>query len=131
MSRKILPGVLFAAACATSSPNAGLQLARPISPMEGTFEYVGTLKGQAILSNGRYAFLSGPVDGSAPMTGDAGTYSIVRDTATHRITYATSPQRVGTTYRWTAESWSADTLAYVVMNDAGQVTGRGRAVRRR
>jgi hypothetical protein len=41
--------------------------------MEGPFEYVGTLKGQSIMAGGRFVFLYGPSDGSASMTGVAGT----------------------------------------------------------
>jgi hypothetical protein len=99
--------------------------------MEGAFEYVGTLKGQAILAGGRFVFLYGPADGSGSMSGEAGTYRISRDTAVHTVTYSTSPERVGTTFMWTAESWTGDTLSFVVMNAERQITGRGRSVRRR
>jgi hypothetical protein len=97
--------------------------------MEGTFEYVGSLEGQSILTDGRFVFLYGPADGSAPMTGEAGTYEITNDTATHRIVYATDSSRIGLVFKWTPDSWSGDTIAYVVMDDAGEVTGRGRSIR--
>jgi len=97
--------------------------------MEGTFEYVDNLEGQSILTDGHFVFLHGPADGSAPMTGEAGTYEIAHDTATHRIAYSTDSSRVGLVFKWTPESWSGDTIAYVVMNDAGEATGRGRSVR--
>ncbi|MCJ7716163.1 MAG: hypothetical protein MUO54_06550, partial [Anaerolineales bacterium] len=51
------------------------------SPMEGTFEYIGTLRGQAIITDGHYLFLYGPADESTPMTGEAGVYQISNDTA--------------------------------------------------
>ena len=102
----------------------------PPPSMEGPFEYVGMLKGQSILTGGRFVFLYGPSDGSAPLTGEAGTYRISHDTATHTITYSTNPQRVGTVFLWTPESWAGDTVAYVVMNAQRQITGRGRSVRR-
>ena len=100
------------------------------SRLEGTWEYVTPLKGQAVLLDGRFVFLYGPADGSAPMTSDAGTYRISRDTVAATITYSTDSTRVGMTPHWTIEAWSADTAAYVVWNDAGRVTSRGRAVRR-
>lgn len=113
---------------AAGQPTRGPSAAPP--SMEGTFEYVGTLKGQSVLAGGTFVFLYGPADDSAPMTGEAGTYRISRDTATHTVKYSTDPGRVGTTFRWTPASWSGDTVTYVVMNAGGQVTGRGRSVRR-
>jgi hypothetical protein len=98
--------------------------------MEGAFEYFGTLKGQSIMTDGRFVFLYGPSDGSAPLTAEAGIYRISRDTATHTITYATNPSRIGTVFKWTPVSWSGDTVEYVVMDDRRQPTGRGRSVRR-
>jgi hypothetical protein len=100
------------------------------SPMEGTFEYVGTLRGQGILSGGSYMFLYGPADESAPMTSDAGVYQISDDTAKNTITYSTDPETVGSVYRFTIESTSGDTISYVVMDEAGEVTGGGQAVKR-
>ncbi|MDH3459322.1 MAG: hypothetical protein OER90_20965 [Gemmatimonadota bacterium] len=132
MSRATILGALFAIACgAPPPPNADQQQGTSASPLEGTFEYVGTLKGQAILANGRFVFLYGPPDGSAPMTADAGTYQIAGDSATGKNLYSADTARVGVIYRWTAESWSGDTMAYVVMNDSGRVTGRGRALKLR
>ena len=120
--------VVTAALAATQQP-LGQPAAAPRS-MEGTFEYVGTLKGQSMLAGGRFVFLYQPADGSGPMTGEAGTYRIARDTAIHTVTYSTDPARVGTTFLWTTESWAGDTVSYVVMSAQRQVTGRGRSVRR-
>lgn len=100
------------------------------SPMEGTVEYVGTLRGQSIMTGGRYVFLYGPADESAPMTGEAGVYQISDDTAKHTVTYCTDPERVGLVFMWTTESISGDTIAYVAMDEAGEVTDRGRSVKR-
>lgn len=98
--------------------------------MEGIFEYVGTLRGQGILSGGSYMFLYGPADESAPMTSEAGVYQISDDTAKHTVTYSTDPEQVGLVFMWTIESTSGDTISYVVMDEVGEVTGRGRAVKR-
>lgn len=126
----LLAAVVVAGACTTPSRDAS-QEALSMSPMEGTFEYVGTLKGQSVLTGGRFVFLYGLADGSAPMTGEAGTYQISRDTATHTITYSTDAARIGLVFKWTPESTLGDTLSYVVMSAAGEVTARGRSVRRR
>ncbi len=100
------------------------------SLMEGTFEYLGTRRGQNIMTGGHWVFLYGPADESAPMIGEAGVYQISDDTAKHTVTYCTNPERVGLVFMWTTESISGDTIAYVVMDEAGEVSGRGRAVRR-
>ena len=82
------------------------------------------------MTGGRYVFLYGSADESAPLTGEAGVYQISGDTAKHTITYSTNPERVGLVFMWTPESISGDTLAYVVMDEAGEVTDRGRSVKR-
>jgi hypothetical protein len=131
MSRAMLLGGLVAVGFAVPPRHpAQMQGARP-SRLEGSFEYIAPLTGQAIFANGRFVFLYGPVDGSGPMTSSAGTYEIARDTGSATIAYSTDPQLVGSSFRWTAGSWSGDTLAYIAMNDAGQVIEQGRAVKRR
>jgi hypothetical protein len=100
------------------------------SRAEGVFEYVGTQKGQSILENGRFVFLYGPVDNSTPLVSDAGTYMVARDTFTATITYSTVAGNVGNSVSWTAQSWSGDTLTYVLLDAASHETGRGRAVKR-
>jgi len=131
MVRPTLIAALLVTAASISLPSARNGRQRTQAPsMEGAFEYVGALKGQSTMVGGRFVFLFGPSDGSAPMTGDAGTYRISHDTATHTITYSTSHERVGTVFLWTPESWAGDTVTYVVMNAQRQMTGRGRSVRR-
>lgn len=125
-----LYAALLIAACTVPAENAVPETAEQASPMEGTFEYVDPLRGQSIMRDGRWVFLYGPADGGAPMTGEAGTYEIVRDTAIHTVAYSTDPDRVGTVFRWTLGPVSGDTAGYVVMDETGQVTGRGRSVRR-
>ena len=95
-----------------------------------TAEYLPPLRGQSMARDGRFVFLFGPADESGPMTGEAGTYEISGDTVTNTVLYSTDPERIGLVYRWTTESMTADTVAYVVMNEAGEVTGRGRSVLR-
>jgi hypothetical protein len=100
------------------------------SRAEGVFEYVGTMKGQSILENGRFVFLYGPVDNSTPLVSDAGTYMVARDTFRATITYSTVAGNVGNAVRWTTVSWSGDTLTYALLDAAGHEAGRGRAVKR-
>jgi len=97
---------------------------------EGVFEYVGTMKGQSILENGRFVFLYGQVDNSTPMVSDAGTYTVARDTFKATITYSTVPENIGGRRSWTVVSWSGDTATYVLLDSARHETGRGRAVNR-
>ena len=131
MKRIVLLALAVVASACTAPSRDVTQKAAGTSPLEGTFEYVGTLKGQSVLIAGRFVFLYGLADGSAPMTGEAGTYQIARDTATHTITYSTDSSRIGLVFKWTPESTSGDTMSYVVMSAGGEVTARGRSVRRR
>lgn len=127
----LFAAALLMAACAAPSDTTNPEAVSTISPLEGTFEYVGALKGQSIITGGRYVFLYGPRDESGPMTGEAGTYQISGDTATHTVTYCTNPERVGLVFSWTPESTAGDTMTFVKMSDVGEVTGRGRSVKRR
>ena len=122
--------------CQTGLFLRDLRVERPLpgGTVEATrdrLDGVGTLKRQSVLTAGRFVFLYGLADGSAPMTGEAGTYQIARDTATHTITYSTDSSRIGLVFMWTPESTSGDTMSYVVMSAGGEVTARGRSVRRR
>jgi hypothetical protein len=103
-------GVVFAIGCTAPPSDQNQKSTASATPMEGSFEYVGALKGQSILTGGRFVFLFGPADGSAPMIAEAGRYHIARDTATHTILYSTDSARVGLVFRWTPTSWSGDTL---------------------
>ncbi|MGD8319592.1 MAG: hypothetical protein PVJ02_04045 [Gemmatimonadota bacterium] len=96
---------------------------------EGVWEYVAPTQGQSIARGGRFVFLFGPADGSASMTGEAGTYEIAGDTVKNTVRFSTDPDRIGYEYWWTLESESGDTLSYVVMNTQGEITGRGRSIR--
>jgi hypothetical protein len=116
--------LVLAVAAVAASRNAAPSRA------EGVFEYVGDLKGQAILQNGRFVFLHGPSDNSAPMIAEAGTYTVARDTFEATITYSTVPASIGGRVSWTAVSWSGDTLTYALLDTARHEAGRGRGVKR-
>ena len=130
MSRwTMLTTVLLAAACAAPVEEQPAQ--EPMGPadwQEGVWEYVAPTQGQSMAAAGRFVFLYGPADGSAPMTGESGTYEISGDTVKNTVRFSTSPDRVGFEYWWTLESRSGDTLSYVVMNPQGEVTGGGRSI---
>jgi hypothetical protein len=126
-----IAAVILIAACAPPAGEPVEEAEAATNWLEGAFEYVPPLKGQSIISDGRFVFLYGAADGSGPMTGEAGTYGISGDTVTNTVAYSTDPEGVGRVYMWTPESTSGDTLAYVVMSQAGEVTGRGRSIKLR
>ena len=124
-----LPGILLVAACTAPEADANPQTAGTDSELEGVFEYFGDLMGQSIMTDGRYVFLFGPADGSGPMTSHAGTYEIVGDLVIHTVKYHTEPDRVGDVFSWRIESTAGDTISFVTMDEAGEITGRGRSLR--
>ena len=97
--------------------------------LEGVFEYVPPLRGQSIGLDGRFTFLYGPADGSGPMVSEAGTYEVSGDTVTNTVVYSSDTALVGRVFKWTVASFVDDTVAFVVLNADGEVTGQGRAVR--
>lgn len=139
MSRAIVLAMLVVAACAAPSGSAVQQGSTAATAArepgsashspEGVFDYVGTLRGEAVVQNGRYSFVYGASTPGASMIGDAGTYRIVGDTVFGHNTFSTLPDRVGREYRWTVQSWAGDTATYVVFDDSNKVAGNGRAVR--
>jgi predicted ester cyclase len=102
---------------------------RNASGIEGEYEYVPPLKGHASIHNGQFIFVAGPVDGSQPIDGKAGTYVIEGDNVKSTFTYSTVVKDVGTSFAWSVKSWSGDTLTYVIHNEKSEPTGGGRAVR--
>jgi len=124
-----LSTLLLVVACTTSGAGAPPQMSSAESELEGVYEYVGGLKGQSILTGGRYVFLYGPADGSGPMTSHAGTYVISGDVVTHTVLFHTDPDQVGTVFSWKVESTSGDTVTFVTMDETGQIDGRGSSVR--
>jgi len=95
--------------------------------MNGVYEYVAPVKGQATMRNGKFIFLF--AQGKGPMDGRAGTYTLAGDTAIATFAYATDPKLVGTSFKWVFKSWSGDTVTYTTFTDKGVTTGEGRAVR--
>lgn len=97
--------------------------------IDGVFEYLPPTKGQAVNRNGRFVYLAGPVDEKSMMHSTAGTQTISGDTVKNTVTYSTDPKRIGTVYWWKVKSWSADTVTFETMNEKGEITGGGRALR--
>ncbi len=104
-------------------------LSRLVGPVEGVYEYLPPLRGQAIAIQGRYTYFFGPADGSGPMVANAGTYAVNGDTISNTITFSTNPAEVGTSFRWVSIPLSGDTAEFRVVNAAGQVTIRGRSIK--
>lgn len=100
----------------------------PEKPFEGVFEYLPPQVGRGVNLNGRFVYLIGSADGTGPVWAQSGTYTASGDTITNTITAATDRATVGTGYRWTYVA-SGDTLEYRILNDAGQVTSRGRSLK--
>lgn len=111
------------------SPEAAADGLQPEDQREGVYQYIGTLKGQSWLGDGKFVFLYGLSNGSAPMTGEAGTYTTSNDTFTHTIIHSSDPSRSGLVFKWTTDSMAGDTTNYVVMDQANTVTGRGKMVK--
>jgi len=97
--------------------------------IDGVYEYLPPGKGQAVNRNGQFISLFGPADGKAPMTSQGGSYTFSGDSVKNTIAYSTDPKQIGSVFWWKVKSWSADTLTYDVMNEKGERTGGGRALR--
>lgn len=94
---------------------------------EGIFRYVDRLQGQSIMYGGYHVFLYGNSDST--MYAHAGTYISENDTVTNKILYAKNPETVGNEFSWTTESIIGDTATYALVNNKGEVTGRGRSLK--
>ena len=105
------------------------EILQAASGIDGVFEYLPPFKGQGVIRNGHFVYLFGPSDGSGPMISQAGTHRFSGDTVKNVITYCTDRKLIGTSYWWRVRSWSGDTVTYEIMNDKGQITGVGRAVK--
>jgi predicted ester cyclase len=97
--------------------------------VDGFYEYLSPLKGQAFNRNGRFVYLFGMEDGKAPMVSQSGTQTISGDTIKNTIDFSTDPKLVGTSYFWRFKSISGDTVTYETMDEKGTVTSTGRATR--
>ena len=129
--RPLIAILLFGCVAGCSVPNESQVAQAELAPpwLEGVFEYVPPLRGQSIGLDGHFTFLYGPADGSGPMVTEAGTYEVSGDTVTNTVVFSSDTARLGRVFKWTAASFVADTLTFVVMNADGEVTGQGRAVR--
>jgi predicted ester cyclase len=105
-----------------------LEMLQAANDIDGVYEYLPPGKGQSVNKNGRFVYLFGSSDGKS-MISQAGTYIISGDTVKNTITYCTDPGQVGTVYLWKVKSWSGDTVSLNIMNDKGEITGGGKALR--
>jgi hypothetical protein len=103
---------------------------RPVpESIEGVYEYLAPSKGMAVIRNGKFVFLITGSDARSATNGNAGDYELVGNRIKNTITYHTDPKQIGTSFWWKVESWSGDTLTYALLDDQGQTTGGGRALR--
>jgi predicted ester cyclase len=105
------------------------EIMQAASGIEGVYEYLPPVKGRGIIKNGYFNFMFGPLDGSGPMTSNSGTHTFSSDTVKCITTHSTDVKQTGAIWQWRVKSWSSDTVAFEVMNDKGQITSTGRAVR--
>lgn len=97
--------------------------------IDGVFEYLPPLKGQSINRNGKFTYLYGPADGSAPMISQAGTYNVADGIVKNTVTYSTETSQLGREYWWKVKSWDGDTVTFETMNVKGELTGGGRSIK--
>jgi predicted ester cyclase len=97
--------------------------------IEGVYQYLPPNKGQAIIKSSNYLFLFGPSDGSQPMIGQAGTYTLSNDTVKVKVLNSTIKSQEGSEYWWRVKSWQGDTVTYETMNTRGEITGMARSLR--
>ncbi len=97
--------------------------------IDGVYEYLPPTKGQAVNRNARFVYLAGPADEKSMMHRTAGTQTISGDIVKNTVTYSTDPRRIGNVYWWKVKSWSADTVTFETINEKGEVTGGGKALK--
>lgn len=97
--------------------------------IEGVYQYLPPNKGQSIIRKGHFVFLFGPSDGSQPMIGQSGTYTMLGDTVKNLINNSTISSQIGTKYWWRVKSWQGDTVTFETMNTRGEIIGTARSLR--
>jgi hypothetical protein len=118
------------------------QKAHP-GPLEGAWDYLPPLRGQAVYVGNHYMMFSARPD-SAPTVAtlaeadqaklyrtlslQSGTFTIADTIVTMNQTYGKNPGSPPRTWRW-SYSVKGDTLTWHVLNAQGAVTARGRSVR--
>jgi predicted ester cyclase len=99
------------------------------SGIEGVLEYLPPNKGKAIMRNGQFIYLIGSADGKNPMFCHAGKYEISGETMKNTIRHSTDPKQIGNSFLWKVKLWSGDTLWYEIVNEKGEPTGGGSALK--
>lgn len=97
--------------------------------IDGVYEYVAPTKGMGVMRSGKFVYLAGGSDARSAINGNGGNYELVGNSIKNTITYHTDPKQIGRVFWWKVKSWSGDTLTYTLLDDKGQPTGSGRAVR--
>ncbi|MBT6671503.1 MAG: hypothetical protein HN593_03215 [Lentimicrobiaceae bacterium] len=98
-----------------------------ITPIEGVFQYLPPLQGQAIMIDNHFSYVVGLYDST--MVAQTGTYIEKNDTIYNEIIYSSNPELIGYKYKWSVESLNGDTLIYVIYNNEGEITRGGKSVR--
>ncbi len=91
------------------------------------FQYSSPLQGQAIMIDNHFSFVLGSSDST--MITEAGTYIESNDTIYNKVLYSSNPKLIGYEFKWSVESFKGDTIIYVVYNNKGEITSRGKAIK--
>jgi hypothetical protein len=113
------------------------------SPLDGVWNYLPPLRGQASYQGGRYTAFATRLD-SAPAPGtlsdaaqaklyrtlmlQSGTFSIADTIVTMRLEHGKNPNQRPTTWRW-SYALKGDTVVWHVLDSLGKVTSSGKSVR--
>jgi hypothetical protein len=113
------------------------------TPLDGVWDYLPPLRGQASYQSGRYTMFFTRLD-SAPPAGalseaaqaklyrtlmlQSGTFSIADTIVTMRVEHGKNPNQRGTTWRW-SYALKSDTVIWHVLDSLGRVTSSGKSIR--
>lgn len=99
-----------------------------MTDIEGFFQYLPPLQGQAVNLAGYYIYLFGTSENT--MSANAGTYINHNDTITDKYLFSTSPELVGGEFNWMNQSTVGDTFTYAILSDIEEeVPMTGQSVR--
>lgn len=88
--------------------------------IQGVFEYLRPNQGLSINFDNHFIFVYGDSDTS--MVCQAGTCTVSRDTVIFTAQYASNPELVGTSIRWSARFMNNDSIQCFIFDDSGNIT---------
>ena len=88
--------------------------------IQGVFEYLSPNQGLSVNYDKHFIFIFGNSDTS--MVCQAGSYTVSRDTVIFTTQYATDPELVGTSIKWSAPFTDNDSIKFFLFDDSGNIT---------